>query len=277
MFGGFYNPKIDRKMTKQDDKKNGTYVKIFGVQISITHKEKALRQVQEFVSKKKKFSIVTPNPEIVLKAVEDASYRAILNQADIAIPDGIGLVWASKLIDGTELTLIKGRDLFLDLCKLANKKGWRIYLLGGEYDEALRAKQQLESTLKRIKIRANSGPILNEFGDPVDKENQSVESNILREILDFRPQLLFIAFSAPKQERWMMRHLADLPVGGAMVIGGALNYTSGRSSLPPDWLAKWGLEWLWRGLTEPWRFKRIINAAIVFPWKVFLYKLKEQH
>jgi N-acetylglucosaminyldiphosphoundecaprenol N-acetyl-beta-D-mannosaminyltransferase len=96
---------------------------------------------------------------------------------------------------------------------------------------------------------------------------------VVRQINTFKPQLLFVAFGNPKQEIWIHNNLPKLNVGGAMAVGGAFRYVAGISKLPPKWMAACGLEWLWRLITEPKRISRILNAVIVFPLKIILYKL----
>ena len=92
----------------------------------------------------------------------------------------------------------------------------------------------------------------------------------------FMPHLLFVAFNNPKQEIWIRRNLPKLKVKGAMAVGGTFRYNAGLSELPPNWMESLGLEWAWRLITEPYRLKRIVNAVVVFPYKVFLYKVKSR-
>lgn len=271
-----------------------------------TSKAKVLRFVRESVSKKSKFLIVTPNPEIIIKAQEDKKLAKVLDSADVSLPDGIGVVAAGKFLDlpapedpsrrflmlfvqglGVGFSIlfdrnwleethkvIKGREMFLELISLANKKGWSVYLLGDRKKSAQKAAEKLKYNFKRIKIYAGEGPNLDEDANPVRKTDVRIEERAVVDINKVSPQLLFVGFGAPKQEKWVYKWLPKLDIGGAMVVGGAFDYLTGAAPLPPKWMADFGLEWLWRLLKEPQRTKRILTATITFPLKVFEEKWK---
>lgn len=220
--------------------------------------------VRDFIARGYKFYIVTPNPEIILKAQKDKNLLLALNGATISIPDGVGL----KLADPS-LNIIKGRDLFLSLITLANKKGWKVFLLGGLGREAEISKQKLEISYRSLKMESSAGPKLDNEAKPRSESDINIQNDVVKRINDFKPQLLFVGFGAPKQEKWIARWLPKLNVGGAMVVGGTFSYISGTNRIPPKWIGKAGLEWLWRLLTEPKRLTRILNAVFVFPLKVW--------
>lgn len=281
---------------------------IFGVKTDSTSTVGVLRYVRERIDKKRKFYIVTPNPEILVRAKNDKILHNVINKADVSLADGIGVVMATKflsmkapnsrfirilvlIINGfvvgislflnkpwltSEMKVVRGREMFVNLCKLANKKGWRVYLFGGESDEAELAKDELKKTLKKIKLRAENGPMLDQNGNPGSKADSVSEKQAIVKINKFKPHLLFLAFSPPKQEKWLSRWYKSLDIGGAMVVGGAFNYVSGRSKIPPKILSDFGLEWLWRLITEPWRCRRIATALLVFPYHVFVQKLESE-
>ncbi|MBI3397196.1 WecB/TagA/CpsF family glycosyltransferase [Candidatus Woesebacteria bacterium] len=247
-------------------------VKILGVGVSSTTEEKLLRDVRSWIEKKKKFYIVTPNPEIVMVARENPDLMSALNQSDIALSDGVGLVWAAKVLYNSDINLIKGRVVFINLLRLASKKGWRVYLLGGKGEEAKKAFEVLSHTFKNAQIRYDPGPKLNIRCEPASQIDQNIEHTVISAINTFKPHLLFVAFGAPKQEVWLKRHLGGLDIGGGMVVGGAFRYISGISKLPPQWIENLGVEWLWRLFTEPWRLKRILAATVLFPLAIYKEK-----
>ncbi|MDP3994532.1 MAG: WecB/TagA/CpsF family glycosyltransferase [bacterium] len=263
--------------------------------------------VRDFIARGYRFLIVTPNPEIILMAQKDRELMQILNKADLAIPDGVALLAADKF-SGLEVLgnsifnffklvycwilyfyvytfdkqklegrvkLLKGRELFMDLVKLANKKGWRVFLLGGLGREAEISKQKLEIGYKKVKIQAFAGPKLDNKAEPVTEVDRVIEKDAIARINNFKPQLLFVAFGAPKQEKWTAGWLDKLDIGGAMVVGGTFSYIAGTGKIPPIWMDKCGLEWLWRLITEPVRAPRIFRATILFPLKVILCKIKK--
>ncbi len=277
---------------------------ILGINVSSTTRPRVLTSVRNKIHLKQKFYIVTPNPEIVLAAQEDRKLFEILNSAHLSLPDGIGLAQAQMflslpnpnepfrrfltlLVQGfavgfltifnykkvnRNLNIITGREMFMDLIQLSNRKGWKVLLIGGERGEASGTKVELEKSYKNIKIISTPGPILNKSAMPVSKKDSTKEGKVINLINKEKPHLLFVAFEFPKQEKWIKKWLPKLDIGGAMVVGGTFNYVSGKSRIPPSRVSNSGLEWLYRLINEPWRLKRVFNAFPRFPLAVFRYK-----
>ena len=295
-----------KKNTKNMQVKARKQAKILGIKMDSTFVSRVLARVRWFISHNSKFYIVTPNPELVLMAQDDEALKKALNGAKVSIPDGIGLSQANKflslaapknkflrgvisfgqglvvgaatffdrswLMDGLEV--IKGREVVIKLIALANKMGWRVFFLGGRGDEAEKAAYKLRLNYKKIRIESFKGPELDNEAEPISEVNRLMLFDAIVKINDFKPHLLFVAFGNPKQEKWIRKNLGRLKIGGAMAVGGTFRYIAGYSKLPPKWMEKAGLEWIWRLLTEPRRIKRIFNAWPVFPWRVFLYKIR---
>ena len=167
----------------------------------------------------------------------------------------------------------KGREVVLDLIKLADQNNWKVFFLGGEGDEAKLAAEKLKRLYKKIKIESFAGPILNTHAVAVSEVNKRLEKDAVDRIRKFGPRILFVAMKNPKQEIWIHRNISKLNIGGAMAVGGTFRYIAGLSKLPPKWMESLGLEWVWRLITEPYRIKRILNAFPIFPLRVFWYKL----
>jgi len=256
------------KTTKETSKNDQKVGQIMGINVSITQLDRVLAAIEQKISCSSRFSIVTPNPELILMTQKNPLLKNALNSADFPIPDGVGLKLA---IPG--LNIIKGRELFLELIKLADKKGWRVFLLGGLDDEAEAASRNLQISNPKLKIQYDKYVKLDKFAEPVTKVDIKLQKDAIDKINKFAPQLLFVAFGNPKQEIWIHKNLSRLNIGGAMAVGGTFRYVAGLTKLPPDLLASLGLEWLWRAVHEPKRIKRIWNAVVVFPLKVFLTKL----
>lgn len=287
--------------------------RILGVDITITPMSKLLdvvpvniKERRQKGSKKPPLFITTPNPEQLLVAQKDIGFLRILNSSDLAIPDGIGLVMAERfshsfeaknmllraslgfLKAGETLTrfffdkkwfyqkmhTLKGREFFLDLIKIADEKRWRVFLLGAGPAVAKNTAAKLSQKYKNVEFSWDSGPELEAEGLPVGEKEKKKEQDVLKKIDKFRPHILFVAFGAPKQEKWVQRHLRRLDAGAVMVVGGTFNYVSGKSSVPPSFVSNTGLEWLWRLVHEPNRIIRILRAVVVFPWFVYRDKIK---
>ena len=260
-------------MQRNNTSSDRRFVQILGINVISTSIPKLLVTTRDNISHNTKFFIVTPNPELILASTKNITLRKALNSSNFPVPDGVGLNYASKFLHGKNLNIIPGRKLFEKLVELANKNGWKVFFLGGEGKEAALAAEKLELNYKRVKIKTFAGPILNEKAIPVTEVNRKLEKDAVDLINKFRPDLLFVAMKNPKQEIWIHKNLSKLNVGGAMAVGGTFRYIAGLSKLPPRWMEKAGLEWVWRLLTEPKRFRRIFNAFPIFPLRVFWFKI----
>lgn len=250
-----------KKYTKNTHKTDRKIVNILGIVIDSTSKERVLAGVKEMMTYNTKFYVVTPNPEQILSAVKNPMAKKALNGADFAIPDGVGLRAAEW-----DLKVIKGRDLFMDLVNLAHRKRWKMFFLGGLDNEA-------ELAAKKLGARYFKGPSLDNNAEPATEAGGKLQIAAIKRINNFKPHLLFVAFGNPKQEIWIYKNLPKLNIGGAMAVGGTFRYIAGLSKLPPKWMERAGIEWLWRLFTEPVRLKRIWNAVIVFPLRVWTSRL----
>lgn len=282
--------------------------RILGINLDIVTQEEALGRAvilaRERSNRTRPALIVTPNPEIVGAAQEDSQLANILNQADLAVADGIGLVAAAKflslktpknaLIRFFYLLLaglrsggavlfgrpffdvlpepVPGRLLLTKICHEASRRGLRVFFLGGLTGVAASAAAKIKQELPQLEIEAESGPWLAPSGQPQGRDQAQIEAKTIEKINRFPPDFLFVGFGPPKQEKWLMRNLPRLKVGVAMTVGGAFDYLSGRQ--PPQVVAQAGLEWLWRLLRQPWRLRRILTAFPGFPVKIFFFRLK---
>lgn len=289
-------PKVERK-----------YGEILGIKVSITSTGQVLDFIKSRLESKEKFYIVTINPENLLIATGDWLLQKAIRRSDLSVPDGIGLAQAYKFLDFKDnkknpfrlfvifvqglfvgyktifdkkyltdaLPIIKGRELFLDIIKIADERHLKVYLFGGENEEAQKAKLELEKIYKNITFKTNfQFPQYNKNCKPINLENRKLHKNIIGGIKLFEPDFVFVAMNTPKQEKWVYRNFFRLTkVTGAMTVGGTFNYVAGNMKLPPKWMEKVGLEWVYRLIQEPNRWRRILNAFPIFPWRVFTWKL----
>ncbi|OGZ34934.1 MAG: hypothetical protein A3A94_02890 [Candidatus Portnoybacteria bacterium RIFCSPLOWO2_01_FULL_43_11] len=221
-------------------------IKILDVKIDNLTASKALKKVERFMTDGKQHYIVTANPEFLVKAQNDDEFKKILNQADLAVADGVGLVFASWFLGQPLKQRITGVDLIESICNLASRKNWPVFLLGGREGVAESVVNNLKKKYYLLNIKAFEA----------------------REVL-FSQGILFVAFGAPKQEKWIVENLGKMPlIKLAMGVGGAFDFIAGQIPRAPKILRIIGLEWLWRLIQEPRRVKRIFKAVVVFPWLV---------
>lgn len=236
--------------------------RIFGVKVHNVTLSQALKQAERFLHDSRQHYIVTPNPEIVLHALKNPRYRMILNKADLSVPDGIGLLWASKKIYGENVLRerIAGVDFMIEFLKNLTRKfsPWesakpkRILLLGGKSNVAYQTAEVFRKKFPRIY-----------FHTIQNHENKHV-TFLINEII--QPDCIFVALGAPKQEIWIHKNLSKFStVKLAMGVGGAFDMIAGRIPRAPRMLQKFHIEWLWRFILQPWRFQRIFTATVVFP------------
>lgn len=246
-------------------------VNILGIDIDEIPEPELLAKIKSFLDSKEKHYIVTPNPEIVLKACKDEELKNILNYADIAIPDGYGLLCAAKFLNKPLKTRMTGIDLTLKICKEIADKKHGVFFLGGQKGAA-------KILTERIQYKFPNLLISGAFDGRIDgtEDNDRIITSIINHS---GAEILFVGLGAPKQERWIFRNLDKLTnIKIAAGIGGGLDFMTGKARRAPLWMRKCGLEWLYRFQQEPAkRFRRMCNAVIIFPWQIFLAKLKKQN
>ena len=192
--------------------------------------------------------VVTVNPEFVIRARRDAAFHAVLEAADLALPDGVGLIWASYIL-GTPLRgRATGVQTTLDLAALAGARGMSFYLLGAAPGVAEAAAAHLVTHAPGLRIAGTYA------GSPAPEE----EEEIVARIRQAAPDFLFVAFGAPQQDLWIARNRERLGVRVAMGVGGTFDYLSGRVPWPPAPWRRLGLEWLYRLIHQPWRWRRML-------------------
>lgn len=244
-------------------------VKILGVGIDNLSLQEVLENVKHFLNSKNQHFIVTPNPEFLVAADQDEEFKKILNYADISVTDGAGIFYAAKFFYGERLQRVTGVDLMWNICDISQGQDWPIFLLGGQQGVAKTAKKVLEKAFPEINIvGAQSGGEI--------KDVKSDYAQLIADINVAKPAILFVAFGQGKQEKWIFNHLDRMPsVKLAMGVGGSFDYISGRIKRAPEFLRRIGLEWLYRLIKEPSRYKRIFNAIIVFPVLVIKNKISK--
>ncbi|MDO8560415.1 MAG: WecB/TagA/CpsF family glycosyltransferase [bacterium] len=204
--------------------------------------------------------VVTPNPEMLLASRSDLQLRTALRTADLALPDGFGLVAVGRLLHQQIRIRVAGVDAARLLLEEAAILGCSVYLLGGGDGVAATAAENLQTQIPGLQIAGVDG------GGNID-DPEHPEPGILARIRSAHPGVLLVALGHGKQERLLYAHRADLPgVRVAIGVGGAFDYWSGRIPRAPRWLSDHGLEWLYRLWRQPSRFPRIIAAVCRFPY-----------
>lgn len=207
-------------------------------------------------------SVYTPNSEIILHAYKNPDYCDVLNRGGLVTADGIGVVYASKILGTSLPERVSGFDLANELLGATAPKGKTLYLFGGKPGIAERAAEKILTLYPGIEIAGISDGY---FDDEKEKA-------IIADINEKNPDILFVCLGFPKQERWIDAH-QDLNTKVAMGIGGSLDVFAGEVKRAPEIYQKLGLEWLYRLICQPSRFIRML-ALPKFAFTVLLHGRK---
>lgn len=219
--------------------------KILGVPFSTRSFHETVTDLVERIKKGQRTHVVTANPEVVILARENASYQHILDQAYV-VPDGIGIIYAAKWSNLPIRERITGIELLEAMMRMADQYGWKVYLLGASPDVNQLAAEQLAS-------RYSNASIVGHRDGYFQKDD---ETHIVKEISEQKPHLLFVALGAPRQEQWIAKYWEDLQVPLVMGVGGSFDVLAGKVKRAPWVWQRVHLEWLYRLLSQPSRWKR---------------------
>lgn len=307
----FTDPNIMLKASKKTattvikDRKNGN---ILGVAMSGTSVDRVLGFVDSSLEKGRQFLVITPYAEMLTLATKDRGFGKIVRRADLLVPDGVGVAAAAKflslaapkslplklvvlpiqglVVGGSiffarnwlerDFQLARGRELFRDLLAHAAKNKLKVFLFGSD-DPASVEKLigQIHSKYKNLQISMHQAPMLDSDGEPLSVAQAKIERSAIASINRFKPDLLILGITPPKQEKWFAANRDKLTVGGAFCLGASMDIASGRFKQAPDVVSHLGLEWLWRLVTGTKSLKRVWQAFPVFPLLVFKQKLQE--
>lgn len=215
--------------------------------------DQVLKYLVESTEKKgKKLFVTTINPELIMIAKGDSEYEKVLMSSDLAVPDGVGILWAGKIFGKKFKERIHGVDLVEKLSEAISEKPITVGFVGGHENVAQLASDCLRKKYPGLKVAFAQ----REWEDIQGKKSADI---------------LFLALGSPKQEKWIYENLPKIDVRVAMGVGGAFDFISGNVKRAPKWMRRIGLEWLFRLIIQPWRWERQI--ALI---KFVLLVLKEK-
>lgn len=232
---------------------------ILGVKVNTENYDELIPKVFRNIEDKKKSLVVAINPEKLMKAKEDPGLKALLNRAEFQIPDGIGVIIASKLKKGSISSRITGIDMMDRIVREAARTGRAVFLYGAKPGVADKAAQQLKQTYPDLIVAGTQDGY------------ESDTSKVLETINKAKPDILFVAMGSPKQEQWIEQHRDKLYPTLYQGVGGSFDVLAGNVKRAPAAFQKMGAEWLYRLLKEPSRLKRQMNLP-KFLFEVFKQK-----
>ncbi|QNU67507.1 WecB/TagA/CpsF family glycosyltransferase [Ruminiclostridium herbifermentans] len=224
-------------------------VNIAGINIDDLTMEQAVKKIYYFISSDKNHAIYTPNAEIMMDGIKDKKMFQVLNDADMLVADGAGVVLASKILGKAVRQKVSGVDLAKNLLEASAKKPIKFFLFGGKPGIAEKAHANIICDYPHAEVVGTHN------GYFTEEDNQK----IIEEINNSGAEVLFVCLGAPKQEMWIHENKDKLTVKACLGVGGTLDILAGNVKLAPDFFRNHGLEWLYRLYKEPWRYKRMLK------------------
>ncbi|CAN5553794.1 WecB/TagA/CpsF family glycosyltransferase [soil metagenome] len=232
-------------------------VTILGVSIHSVDFQATLTQIAGWIKLAEPSSsicrqICTVNPEFIIDAWRAPKFAAVLQRADLRVPDGIGVLWATRLLGTPLQERVTGSDGIYRICERAAHEQWRVYLLGAAPGVA-------EKTASILQKRYPGLQIVGAYSGSPSVADWPIIAESLRAT---QPDILFVAFGHPRQDFWIDAHRHQLPAKVAIGVGGAFDFVAGVTVRAPRWMQRLGLEWLHRLLREPWRWRRMLKLPV---------------
>lgn len=224
-------------------------IRILGLPVASITYPQWLDLIGEWIASNRIHHVCTINPEFIVIARQDINFHNILSRADLCVPDGVGLLWASKHLGHPLPERVTGSDGVPKIAERAAQKGWKLYFLGaapGVADQAASVLRHQHPDLQIVGIYS---------GSPAPGEEDAIVEKVNASDAD----ILFVAYGAPEQDKWIARNLPRLQVKMAMGVGGSFDFIAGIIPRAPHWMRRSGLEWLYRLYLQPWRIRRMLR------------------
>lgn len=236
-------------------------IDVMGLKFDSMTMDEALSRAEALLRGDKAAYVVTPNAEIAYEALHDGQLREMLNGADLMLPDGAGVVLASKLLRTPVKQKVAGVDFAAGLLGVLERNGQSLYLLGGKPGIGELAAQKMLEAHPQLRIAGIADGYFQDEAPVIAKINAS------------GADALFVCLGAPKQERFMVQHRQELHVHLMAGLGGSLDAFAGTVQRAPAWMIRLNLEWLYRLIREPKRFRRMLRLP-KYLWAVMLKRIR---
>lgn len=235
-------------------------LKVLGIPVNSMDMSEAIEAVHQSLQKKEMLRIMTANAEMIMQAQENPALKECLINSSLVVADGAGVVWAAKELGSEIPERVAGVDLAYQIIKLSAEKGFRVFFLGAGPDIAEIAAKNMKKLYPNLHIVGVRDGFFRE----------SDEANVVQEINQSRAEILFVALGSPKQELWLEKYKDQLHPYIRMGVGGTFDVMADRVTRAPLWMQKNSLEWLYRGVSQPTRWRRLL----ILP--KFILEIKKQ-
>ena len=245
-------------------------VNVLGVGISAINMTQALKIIESLILKSEQHYVCVTSVNGVMECQKDKGLKGIFNSSGLTTPDGMPLVWISKLVGFKDVSRVYGPDLMLALSGIMASKGYTSFFYGGGHGVA-------EELAEGLQERFPGFGVVGAYSPPFRPLTPEEDTQVINKINEADPDVLWIGLSTPKQERWMAEHRGRIKTPVMIGVGAAFDFLSGRKRQAPGWMQRSGLEWLFRLTQEPkrlWRRYLIYNPLFIFNLLLQWAKLK---
>lgn len=232
---------------------------ILGIGVSAINPPLALETISGWIARREAHYVCVTGVHGLMESQRDPTLRQIHNRAGLVTPDGMPLVWLSRLKGHRDVERVYGPDLMLDCCELSVARGYRHFLYGGQEGVPERLAERLRRRFPGLVIAGCHSP-------PFRQLTADEDAEIVRQINDTHADIVWVGLSTPKQERWMYEHRVRVQAPVMIGVGAAFDFHAGLKRQAPRWMGQNGLEWLFRLAMEPrrlWRRYLVNNPLFV--------------
>jgi N-acetylglucosaminyldiphosphoundecaprenol N-acetyl-beta-D-mannosaminyltransferase len=234
-------------------------VRVVSLNVNVCDHDSAVEEIGEIVRRGDGGYVCFSTVHMIMESYDNSQYGEKVNAADFIVPDGMPLVWMQKLQGVKNANRVRANDLMIMLCAFAEKNSLSVGFYGGK-------QTVIDAILQRAKIDFPKLKIAYAFSPPFRVLTAEEDAEIVAEIREKKPDLLFMGLGCPKQENWMAAHKNQLK-SVMLGVGASFDFYAGNVKESPEWLGKLGLEWLFRLSQEPrrlWRRYLILNPRFVW-------------
>lgn len=241
-------------------------VSILGIEFSKLNLKETVELIDTKVSEcsSRVFHLITVNPEIAVQIQEDPELKKISLNADLVTPDGVGIVFASRLKGNPVRERVTGYDLFLETLKMGNQKEWSFYILGSDEEVNRKASEYINKNYPNVKIAGRHHGYFSKEED----------AKIIENIRISNPDILIVALGSPLADKWIYSHKNEINSKVVFGVGGTLDVLTGKVKQTPEIWKTLNLEWLHRRITQPSRKERQKKLK-VFAYRAFIEAIRK--
>jgi N-acetylglucosaminyldiphosphoundecaprenol N-acetyl-beta-D-mannosaminyltransferase len=236
--------------TYRDVRPRPGHISILGVPVSVVHPQSAIGWISGWIGRKESRYVCVADVHSVVQGYKNPMHRASMRGADMIVPDGMPLVWTGRLRGESVMARVSGPDLLPAVCAHSAKEaGWRHYFFGGAEGVPERLAERLSERFPGLRVVGTCSP-------PFRALSAEEDAELVRQINEARPDIVWVGLGCPKQERWMAAHVDRIEGAVLIGVGAAFDFHVGHVKRAPLWMQRNGLEWVHRLASEPRRLWR---------------------